>query len=62
MKKFIKMLYQVLNDYCTFFLVRKPLVAANIGVGVFTMVTNNTEWVLIEKNIKEKCLFNTPFE
>lgn len=26
-----------------FFFVRKPLVAANIGVGVFTMVTNNTE-------------------
>lgn len=25
------------------FFVRKPLVAANIGVGVFTMVTNNTE-------------------
>lgn len=52
MKKFIK----VLNDYCTVLFVRKPLVAANIGVGVFTMVTNNTEWVLIEKNIKEKCL------
>lgn len=62
MKKFIKMLYQVLNDYCTVLFVRKPLVAANIGVGVFTMVTNNTEWVLIEKNIKEKCLFKTPFE
>lgn len=45
MKKFIK----VLNDYCTVLFVRKPLVAANIGVGVFTMVTNNTEWVLIEK-------------
>lgn len=40
MKKFIKMLYQVLNDYCTVLFVRKPLVAANIGVGVFTMVTN----------------------
>lgn len=62
MKKFIKMLCQVLNDYCTVLFVRKPLVAANIGVGVFTMVTNNTEWVLIEKNIKEKCFFNTPFE
>lgn len=49
MKKFIKMLYQVLNDYCTVLFVRKPLVAGNIGVGVFTMVTNNTEWVLIEK-------------
>lgn len=49
MKKFIKMLCQVLNYYCTVLFVRKPLVAANIGVGVFTMVTNNTEWVLIEK-------------
>lgn len=57
------MLYQVLNDYCTVLFVRKPLVAANIGVGVFTMVTNNTELVLNrKKNIKEKCLFNTPFE
>lgn len=57
MKKFIKMLYQVLNDYCTFFFVRKPLVAANIGVGVFTMVTNNTEWVLIEKKHQRKMSF-----
>lgn len=40
MKKFIKMLCQVLNDYCTVLFVRKPLVAGNIGVGVFTMVTN----------------------
>lgn len=57
MKKFIKMLYQVLNDYCTFFFVRKPLVAANIGVGVFTMVTDNTEWVLIEKENERKMSF-----
>lgn len=57
MKKFIKMLCQVLNDYCTVLFVRKPLVAANIGVGVFTMVTNNTEWVLIEKKHQRKMSF-----
>lgn len=42
---------------------RKPLVAANIGIGVFTMVTNSTEWVLIvNKNIKESVIFNIPIE
>lgn len=45
-----------------YFFVRKLFVVVNIGVGVFIMVINNIEWVLIEKNIKEKCFFNILFE